>query len=190
MTEKSACLFGMIINKDLRIGMAAKTINAVFPGLIPVHEVMLAKLFDPKRVQYPCFGGPKIDCIRATYKHDQKEFLTRTGHVIKGLEHLLIQTGDIHEDLDGEIFIPGMDFQRSSGLIRRGASVPNAVFAMFESPSLKESFVNRLLFLEGIAKEKQGFLRLKHYKLNDHDHLYKFYSGAGTKVMRVLLFVH
>ena len=38
MTRASATLFNRIINKNLRIGMGAKSINKKYPGLISVKE--------------------------------------------------------------------------------------------------------------------------------------------------------
>jgi DNA ligase-1 len=42
MTPESSRLFIRILNKDLRMGLGAKSINKVFPNLIPTHDVMLA----------------------------------------------------------------------------------------------------------------------------------------------------
>lgn len=183
MTEKSALLFGMILNKDLRIGASIKTINKVFPGLIPSYEVMLAKLFDPKKIAFPCYGGPKIDGIRATYINTKKKFYTRSGHEIIGVSHLVDQLAlsNAGHDLDGELFIPGMSFQQSSGLIRNDSPTPNAAFAMFEVPTLKDPFVKRLEYITEIAQNTQNILALKHYKLNDLEHAYKFYAWCRKK---------
>lgn len=183
MTEKSALLFGMILNKDLRIGASIKTINKVFPGLVPSYEVMLAKLFDPKKVTFPCYGGPKIDGIRATYINAKGKFYTRSGHEIIGINHLTdqLKQSNVKHDLDGELFIPGLSFQQSSGLIRNDSPTPSAVFAMFEVPSLKESFVGRMEFITEVSQCTTNIVALKHYKLNDLEHAYKFYAWCRKK---------
>lgn len=183
MTEKSALLFGMILNKDLRIGASIKTINKVFPGLVPSYEVMLAKLFDPKKVTFPCYGGPKIDGIRATYINAKGKFYTRSGHEIIGINHLTdqLKQSNVKHDLDGELFIPGLSFQQSSGLIRNDSPTPSAVFAMFEAPSMKDSFVTRMSYITEVSQCTTNIVALKHYKLNDLEHAYKFYAWCRKK---------
>jgi DNA ligase-1 len=181
MTKKSAILFNRIINKDLRIGMRAKSINAVYPGLIPTHDVMLAKLFSKTRAKFPCYGGPKIDGIRGTYKHKLGAFFTRNGHRINGLEHLELQLGNINADLDGELFIPNATFQQSSGNIRSDGPSPNAVFAMFEVPGTNMPFIERLHFMEMVAKSRTNIFRLKHYVIANMNHLYEFYNWCRKR---------
>lgn len=176
MTLKSSILFHRILNKDLRMGVSAKTINKVYPGLIETNDVMLAKLFSKSRAKFPCYAGPKIDGIRGTYRHKRKKFYTRNGHEIVGLEHLILQLDQTKADLDGELFIPDVSFQISSGEIRSKNPTPNAVFAMFEVPRVKMSFKERLQYMEVLSQTRTNILRLKHYKINDLDHLYKFYS--------------
>lgn len=53
----------LILKKDLRIGMGAKTINKAFPGLIPVFDVQLCKLISdiPKGKH---LVSPKLDGLR------------------------------------------------------------------------------------------------------------------------------
>lgn len=181
LSEKSAKLFNMILNKDLRIGMRAKSINAVFPGLIPEHNVMLAKLFDPAKAKFPCYGGAKIDGIRGTYIHDRKGIFTRKGHRINGLDHLIEQLSPFGIDVDGELIVPGLSFQKSSGLLRSGNVCPSACFIMFELPKEKDSFVERLKAIREIADHSVNLMGLKHYLLKDLNHAKKFYTWCRSK---------
>jgi len=131
MTYEDAEVFKRILNKDLRIGMGVKSINKVWPGLIPTFAVQLAKLYEPSRVSFPCFVSPKLDGIRAIYKNNN--LYTRNGHVINGVDHITEQLRDSYS-LDGELLIPGLSFEESSGRLRSGDRVPDAIFHVFDSP--------------------------------------------------------
>lgn len=177
LTYKSSRLFHMIINKDLRMGMGAKTINKVFRGLIPTHDVMLAKLFEPKRVKYPCFGSPKIDGVRAKFKNGV--FYSRNGHPYKGLGHLTNELSLIkEEEFDGELVIPELTFQKSSGLIRSDCSTPDAEFRIFEIPTAKVSFKERLAMMDNVHLIGSHILRVPHKLLYSENKVYEFYRNC------------
>ena len=55
-----------ILKKHLAIGASTKTVNAVFPGLIPTFDVALAQKFEEKRIQNETEVAvePKLDGIR------------------------------------------------------------------------------------------------------------------------------
>lgn len=130
MTKESAALLGIILDKNPRIGLGAKSINKIWPGLIPVHEVMLCKPFDPRKVTFPCYVEPKIDGIRATWVNGA--FRTRNGLKIQGLEVLEEEIKSLLPfEWDGELTIPGLSFQEASGQLRSDASTPNAQFTIF-----------------------------------------------------------
>lgn len=174
LTQKSSKLFHMILNKDLRMGMGVKTINKVFPGLIPTHDVMLAKLFEEKRVKYPCFGSPKIDGVRAKFKNGI--FYSRNGHPYVGLNHLTEELRNIKVELDGELVIHGRTFQESSGLIRNDSPTPNAQFRIFEIPVSKASFVERLAMMKDIHQIGEHIFRVPHKPLYSIDEVSEYYT--------------
>ena len=130
LTKESAALLGIILDKNPCIGLGAKSINKIWPGLIPVHEVMLCKIFEARRVQYPCFIEPKLDGIRGTWVNGA--FRTRNGLKIQGLEVLEEEIKSLLPfEWDGELTIPGLSFQEASGQLRSDASTPNAQFTIF-----------------------------------------------------------
>jgi len=174
MTPKSSKLFHMILNKDLRMGMGVKEINKVFPGLIPTHDVMLAKLFDAKRVKYPCFGSPKIDGVRAKFRDGV--FCSRNGHEYIGLNHLAEELSHVNHELDGELVITGLTFQQSSGLIRNDSPTPNATYRIFEVPSYRGSFIERLTVIDDLHLIGPHIHRVPHITLNSKDEVYEFYD--------------
>jgi DNA ligase-1 len=132
LTPKSAKLLDMILDRKLRIGVAAKSINKIWPGCIPTHDVMLAQKFVPHRVKFPCSVEPKLDGLRATYI--KGELYTRKGLKLLGLEHIKEELKCLPSaEWDGEVTIPGCSFQRASGLLRSQDKVPDAVFTIFAS---------------------------------------------------------
>ena len=176
MTPKSSKLFHMILNKDLRMGMGVKEINKVFPGLIPTHDVMLAKLFESKRVKYPCFGSPKIDGVRAKFKNGV--FYSRNGHPYVGLNHLAEELAPIQEELDGELIVPGCSFQTSSGMIRSDSPTPNAEFKIFDVPSYRGSFRERLIIIEDLHLVGLHVHKVPHTVLFSEDAVHEFYDSC------------
>ena len=176
MTEKSSNLFRMILNKDLRMGMGSKTINKVFPGLIPTHDVMLAKLFESKRLKYPCFGSPKIDGVRAKFKNGK--FFSRNGHEYVGLNHLAKQLLSIDGELDGELVVPNVTFQVSSGLVRDDSPTPNAEFQIFEVPLYKDSFIERLILMDDLHLIGPHIFKVPHILLDSENGVHDFYADC------------
>jgi DNA ligase-1 len=177
MTPRSSELFRRILNKDLRMGMGAKSINKVFPGLIPTHDVMLAKPhFEIHRVKYPCFGSPKIDGVRAKFKNGV--FYSRNGHPYVGLDHLIQEIKGIKEELDGELVVPGVSFQVGSGWIRSDDPTPDATFNIFEIPTIKVPFIERLTIIADIHTISDGILGVTHKVLRDENEIMEFYKAC------------
>jgi len=110
-------LFDRIITKNLQLGIDAKTINKVIPGLIPEFNVMLAnKYFDkPEVIDGREFViTTKIDGSRIIAMKDngQVSFWTRQGQKYEGLIDLEEALKNISEDnfvLDGEIVAMNTD---------------------------------------------------------------------------------
>ena len=177
LSWQSAELFNRILKKDLRMGMGTKTINKVFPGLIPVHDVMLAKLFDVNRLKFPCFGSPKIDGVRAKFKGGK--FYSRNGHEYVGLGHLIDEIKGIDEELDGELIVHGRTFQESSGLIRNYDLTPNAEFHIFDVPTLKVPFIERLTIISDIDYVTSSCIKpVIHNPLQNKDQVMDYYDGC------------
>ena len=104
-------LLKALICKDLSIGVDAKTINKIIPGLIPTFDVQLAnKYFDkPQFVEGKTFAvTTKIDGGRiiALKENGQVSFFTRAGQKYEGLVDLEDEMSVFMPDnicLDGEI---------------------------------------------------------------------------------------
>lgn len=138
LSFESKDLFLRILNKDLRCGISIKTINEAFPNLINEFEVMLAKQWDPSYATYPCYVQPKLDGIRAIYKDGK--FLTRTGKVLKGLDHLHF---DCNVALDGELYLPGIPFEQLSGMVRNHNQEPTLYYYVFDTLISNLKYIDR-----------------------------------------------
>jgi len=174
MTRASADLFQKILKKDLRMGMGIKTINKALPGLIPTHDVMLAKLFEEHRLSYPCWGSTKIDGVRGTFK--QGKFFSRNGHEYVGLGHLQKQLKDITQDIDGELVVPGVSFQVGSGWIRSDDPTPDAQFKMIELPTIKEPLIHRITMMDDLHFIGPDIHKIKRQLLHNRDDVEMFYK--------------
>tara|TARA_R110000851_G_scaffold259150_2_gene411644 strand:+ start:461 stop:1744 length:1284 start_codon:yes stop_codon:yes gene_type:complete len=103
-----------ILKKHLAIGASTKTINKVFPGLIPTFDVSLAQKFDMKRIlgKNKIIVEPKLDGIRClgVVQDGQCQLFARSGKLIsnfdKTIGNELLKLGD--GCYDGELM--GDDF--------------------------------------------------------------------------------
>jgi DNA ligase-1 len=150
----------MILNKDLRCGLAATSVNKVFPKLIPEFKVALAEEYEDDGV-WPKLGSTKYDGLRglAFVTEEGVTFKTRNGLEITSVDHL-------HDELmalpwtkglviDGEIKLRTGHFQDSSGAARKKSeNNPDLVFYMFDWLPIQE-FLNQKAHLYQWARVRQ-----------------------------------
>ena len=133
-----------ILKKHLAIGVSYKTINAVFPDLIPVFEVSLAQKFDAKRISHlqEFIIEPKLDGIRclSIIENGEAKMFTRSGKLLTNFDKTigaeLLRLGD--GCYDGELM--GEDF---TSLMRQAYRKENVntdatYFAVFDFLPLEE----------------------------------------------------
>lgn len=119
-----------ILNKDLKMGLAAKSINKVYPGLIKEFPVQLAQLYKGK-MEWPCLGSFKVDGLRCIYQ--EGKLYSRKGHPLIGLEHIANEFAQFKVTrVDGEIIIPGKKFDDLSGEIRSFKKTDEAIYMVFD----------------------------------------------------------
>lgn len=104
LTEAEAEVMTNVLRKDLRCGVSSKTVNKVFPKLIPEFELMLAAQEKNSKVTFPAYCEVKKDGMRCAALYDGEEviFLSRTG---KPFETVGFLSDDVVKFLNGE---PGM----------------------------------------------------------------------------------
>lgn len=137
LTPAAAAILKLVVRKDLKVGIATKTINKCIPGLIPVFECQLVSDWDESKVTWPRLISPKIDGTRGEKRGG--ELFTRRGHRITGVDHIVhyMNTVDPNMETSGELFIPGMSFRRSDGIMRSNKPEKlNARYAIFDIPSI------------------------------------------------------
>lgn len=145
LTPRDAEIFKKIVKKDLRLGMAAASINKVFSELIPVFGFMKAKAYESSHLQKGTFMSLKIDCIRAMLR--DRILYSSGGNVITGVQHIA-KMFDPEDEYDGELTIPGKNFNVASGMLRSNNDCPTAVFNVFDCPGKDVPFKERYKFME------------------------------------------
>ena len=90
VTEDTEKWMRKILQKKLSLGLGAKTVNKVYPGLIPTFEVSLAQKFEEKRIKDKpyVFVEPKLDGIRcfAIVKNGEALLYARSGKLISNFD--------------------------------------------------------------------------------------------------------
>ena len=104
-----------ILKKHLAIGASTKTVNKVFPGLVPTFEVALAQKFEEKRLKgrSEVAVEPKLDGIRcfAIVENGDALLYARSGKLITnfddtiGTELSLLPDGCYDGEIMGEDFV-------------------------------------------------------------------------------------
>ena len=183
--EKDQIAFKRLILKDLRCGINIRTINTVFPKLIPEFKLMLAKKVNWNRVKYPCWADIKLDGVRCVVTGDS--ILTRSGRPIIGCDHILEAVNNHmvmcpNTAIDGELMVKDMYFDQASGNIRALSESPNAVFYMFDIAYLdgrpQTSFEHRLELIKELSHQ-EDYLKLCPRKLvKDSNEAIAYYSKS------------
>ena len=110
--------FWRILGRDLGMGLALGSVNAIFPGLIPSFDVMLCATLEPAELEAKlgrevCVIEPKIDGVRCLmFKRagsDSWDVMSRNGKPFWNWEHIVAELNEVFstEDgvvLDGELF--------------------------------------------------------------------------------------
>lgn len=88
-TEENAQWVVRIITRDLRIGIDEKSVNKIWPCLIPVFDVQLAnKVEDLSTIEYPVVVEEKLDGVRciAIVTDMEVKFYSREGREFGNLD--------------------------------------------------------------------------------------------------------
>ncbi len=178
-----AMIFKRILNKDLRLGVSIKSINKVWPNLIPLTydgskkpDVMRLKTFKKEKCKSPCMAAIKKDGVRGLYVEGQ--LMSRNGKKIVGLEHIEQELEGMKYHVDGELCVPGVDFDTASGLIRNHDIVPTAVYHVFDLQNYPGSKIKRYRFLQSIIPESNHIKIIEQNTFMDYEYLMHFYKWA------------
>lgn len=168
-------LFIKLIAKTLRLGVTAKTVNKVIPGLIPEWEVQQAYPID----KYPVKAGTyfwltqKLNGTRATFYHGN--MVARSGVPYKGLKHIesaLEWAEELGYVLDGELTLKDKGnlsdneaFREATGILNSDSEnktrICYTVFDLipiqdFESANPKLNYEERRLIMDSLSDRLNG----------------------------------
>jgi DNA ligase-1 len=194
-----------LICKDLSLGIEAKSINSVFPSLIPTFDVQLAqKYFEkPEKLEGKYFAvTTKIDGGRIIAIKDEGkvQFYTRAGQKYEGLVDLEQEMLEAFPDgtvLDGEITIlnnkgiPSKEAYKQAMKITRADGEKHGLkMLVFDAMYIDEwknqkcthDYIERRLLLSGLFKYGPKKTDLTFFEL-----LPELYRGSDTsKVLELL----
>ena len=161
-------MYGQIFTKELKLGITSKTINKVFPNLIPEFNVMLAEKYwdrmeELEKTNPDIIITQKYDGVRCVAIHDKSgiKLFSRQGKPIEGLH-------DLEEQLlwlpfgcfDGELLlnkdnIPSKDLYRETVTVvnSKDQDKKNIVFNIFDTCEIKE-FENGYCSVPCIERKK------------------------------------
>ena len=126
---REAELYTKLLAKKLRLGVTAKTVNKVIPGLIPEWEVQQAYPIE----KYPLFPGEwfalteKLNGVRATYYRGR--LYARSGEEHKGMDHIedfLRETIGLDMVFDGELTLADKSGLTDNEAFRKATGIINA----------------------------------------------------------------
>ena len=159
--------------KELTLGID-KTVNKVFPGLVPEFNVMLAKKFEDEinKITDGIIITKKLDGLRCVAIHDnQVNFFSRNGHPFEHMvdiekEIKMLPSGYVY---DGEL-IARKESSNVNDLFRQTASIgmskgkkESLEFHIFDMIPLEE-------FLQGKSKNGAEFRKRKlEYLINSNN---------------------
>lgn len=119
---------------------------------------MLAKVFNGRNIEYPCFVQPKLNGVRALWQPDIGKLQSRGLPKEEGkfwlrevLPHIYDELDKISIPLDGELYCHGMSLQQINARVAVNRVAPHKDFAdisynVFDCPMALE-FEKRLRFL-------------------------------------------
>lgn len=136
-----------LLSKTLRLGITAKTVNKVIPGLIPEWEVQQAYSIE----KHPIDDGEwfaltqKLNGVRATYYNGQ--LFARSGVPFEGLNHITKEFDWLKNKMvfDGELTLKNKDelsdneaFRIATGIINSDGDKSMIGFTVFDALPTEE----------------------------------------------------
>lgn len=133
-----------ILQKRLSIGVATKSVNKIWPGLVPTFEVSLAQKFELKRIKdmETVYVEPKLDGIRcfAIVENGAARLFARSGKLISNFDSTIgAALGELGDGCyDGELM--GEDFVAlmRQAYRKENADIRGTYLTLFDYLSLEE----------------------------------------------------
>lgn len=127
---------------------------------------ILAHIYEPHRVTYPCFVQPKLNGIRALYQNGCFQSRDELPFPKGLLDHIAKQLAILPPDwiLDGELYKHGWPLQRINGAVTPVRQQPNedtlqVEYHIFDRVQFDSSFIHRAY---NTLQESIGYIRKEH----------------------------
>jgi DNA ligase-1 len=122
-----------VLQKDLNVGIQAKTINEAIPDLIPVFSPMLAHPHEDRKTPKRFIIQPKLDGMRVLGDAQTGVLCSRKGKGLEGFDELQEEVAKISQDffIDGEI-MTSRDFNHLMTQAFRKSQGKKAVLNVFD----------------------------------------------------------
>lgn len=188
-----------LLSKTLRLGVTAKTVNKVIPGLIPEWEVQQAYPIEkyPLKDGEEFFVTQKLNGVRATFY--KGKLYARSGVPFSGLDHIIFELYGMNRLLsdefvfDGELLLRNRNdlsdneaFRIATGIINSDEKVKSDInYTIFDVIPIEEfenndgfsNYSDRRLLLDYYSSIKNVFV----------DVLPLLYSGTDQSMIDKLL---
>lgn len=200
-------LLGRILDKDLRAGFGASTLNKIEKGMIPTFDCMLAHKYEQKRIKdWPVAVEPKLDGVRvlAFVIGESVTFYSRSGKEFTAFNHLkkhildMMATNRINERgfgdvvLDGEV-VSGSFNNTVSVARRKNVQATDAEFHIFDyfpfrlwEEGVKVNEISysdrRKQLIDALESGNREFLKvLPSYLANSHEEIVDICASAWKR---------
>lgn len=133
-----------ILKKHLAIGASIKTVNKVYPGLIPTFEVALAQKFEMKRIvdEESVAVEPKLDGIRcfSIVRSGDVKMYARSGKLITNFESTIAKELQKLPDgcYDGELMGPDFTALMRQAYRKDAVDLSGTYLSLFDFVPLAE----------------------------------------------------
>lgn len=116
---------------------------------------LLAHIYEPHRVSYPCYVQPKLNGVRALYQDgcfQSRDGIPWNSTVLRHLWEPLKSVFDPSIVLDGELYVHGWPLQRINGAVTPVRNAPNedtirVEYHIFDVVSFTKPFIERIKIL-------------------------------------------
>lgn len=120
---------------------------------------LLAHVYEPHRVTYPCYVQPKLNGIRALYQNGRFQSRDEIPFPVDLLRHLsgpLQQVFGAEVILDGELYVHGWPLQRINAAVTPVRQQPTedtgrVEYHVFDVVDFRESFIGRYSYVDGFC---------------------------------------
>ena len=177
-SQEGAEIYTNVLLRDLRGGFDEKTINKVFPGLVPTFNVQLAnKVEEWEKIKFPVLVEEKLDGVRtlAVYDGTNVKFFSREGREFN-------ECGVIAEQI--KKLAPGLPFVLDGEFIAKKFNPNNKTCKKYETGNWPFNYGLSLVKTDDKTKEEVAeFLGYHVWDVLDYDY---FMSEGVRGVCEVL----